>query len=253
MDEILAKASGNIWVLIGSGIGMVLAALLLAIIGTLREWIYNLIPKMINKMRSYPGKQDAEQNHRVYTELVEMRALTDADRSYVLRFHNGSEFLPDNPVWKVSCTHEVVKTGVSYESAQLQEILVSRVHNLIDPLITGMSSYPGVKIVDCSKCQFKPKCDKENKHVVVIQVDELDNSFSKFLLESHNVKTIVQAGMVSNGRVFGLVGVDICDVKLADDSLIREAGDRVCRTAGSIQYHLQFKDVPYTTHYPIEK
>jgi len=245
MDDLMAKASGEFWVLIGSGIGIALAAVLLALMGAVRDWLFNLVPQLIGKLKkSYPDRKDAEQNQRVYTELVEMRALTDADRSYVLRFHNGNEFLPDNPVWKVSCTHEIVKAGVSYESAELQGLLVSRIHNLIDSLITGQSSYPGVKLVDCSKCQFKSKCDRENKHVVVVQVDEMENSFGRFLLESHNIKTIVQSGMVNGGRVFGLVGIDICDAKLADDEMIREAADRVCRTAEKIQYFLQFKNAP---------
>ena len=90
MDEILAKASGNIWVLIGSGIGMVLAALLLAIIGTLREWIYNLIPKMINKMRSYPGKQDAKQTHqkRYHAHISHLR------KEYINSFKKFISFDP---------------------------------------------------------------------------------------------------------------------------------------------------------------
>lgn len=254
MEDLMAKASGEFWVLIGSGVGMALAAVLLAVLGATREWLFGLVPRLIERLRKKsPSKKDAEQNHKVYTELVEMRALTDADRSYVLRFHNGSEFLPDNPVWKISCSHEIVKAGVSYESARLQEILVSRVHNLIDPIITGQSSYPGVKLADCSKCQFKAKCERDNKHVVIIQVDELENSYGRFLLESQNIKTVVQAGMVGGGRVFGLVGIDICDVKLADEVMIREAADRVCRTAEKIRYHLLFKDVPSVSSSPMEK
>jgi hypothetical protein len=244
MEDAMAKASGEFWVLLGSGMGIALAAVLLALIGSLREWLFGLIPKLIAKMKSYPTKKDAEQNQRVYTELVELRVLTDADRSYVMRFHNGSEFLPDNSAWKISCTHETVRSGISYESAQLQEILVSRVHNLVDSVITGEAKYLGVKVVDCGQCQFKSTCNRENKHIVVIQVDELENSYGKFLLESQNIKTIVQVGVVIDNKVIGIVGIDICDGKLADDTLIKEASGRVCRSAEKIRYYLQFKDIP---------
>ena len=245
MDDLIARASSNVWVLIGSGIGLAIAAFLLALLVSIREKMFSVIPKLIEKLKkASPSRKDADQNHKVYRELVEMKALTDADRAYVLRFHNGSDFLPDNPVWKVSCSHEIVKDGVSYESGKLQEILVSRVHDRIDPIITGQSSFSGVKLVDCSKCQFKAKCDRENKHVVVIQVDEMEGSYGKFLLEGQNIKTVIQSGMVGGGRVFGVVAMDICDAKLVDDTMIREAADRVCRTAEKIQYHLLFKEVP---------
>ena len=86
------------------------------------------------------GKGEAEQNREIYTELTELRAFTSADRAYIFRFHNGSEFLPGHPSWKVSCTHEIVKHGVAYESARLQGVLVSRIQNIVSPIITGTSS-----------------------------------------------------------------------------------------------------------------
>lgn len=192
-----------------------------------------------------PSKQDAEQNMLIHTELVELRALVDSDRAYVLRFHNGNEFLPDNPVWKVTCTHEVVRPGVSYESANIQGIIVSRVHNLVDPVINGESKYKGVSIADCNACALKAKCDRANKHVVVVQVGELDGSFSKFMLDGQNIKTVVQAGVVgTGGRVFGIVGVDFCDAKLSDPEEVRVAVEKVCRSAEKVQYYLQYRNVP---------
>jgi hypothetical protein len=77
--------------------------------------------------------------------------------------------------------------------------------------------------------------------VVVIQTDEMDNSFGKFLLESANVKTLVQSGVVNSGRVFGLVAVDFCDAKVSGDDLARVV-DKVCSSAERIRYYLLFKD-----------
>jgi len=241
MNDLIGRASGEFWILIGSGIGLALGAVLLTLIGMLRECLFNLIPKMVARLGSYPAKKDAEQNHKIYTELVELRVLTDADRSYVIRFHNGSEFLPDNPRWKVSCTHEIVRSGVTYESSKLQEILVSRIYNIVDSVITG-NSRQGVKVLDCATCRLKPACQKENKHIVVIQTDELESSFGRFMMESHNVKTVVQVGIVDNGGVIGIVGVDFCDNKLPEADYL-SVGEQVCKAAEKIRYHLLFKDV----------
>lgn len=190
-------ASGNVMMLVGSAFGFVLAAMLLAMLGAVREWVFRMAPRLVSKLKSYPTKKDAEQNHRVYTELVEARASSNSDRSYVLRFHNGSDFLPDNPIWKVSCTHETVRGGVSYGSSGFQNVLVSRLHKIIDPVITGESKCKGVEMVDCKKCAFKEGCDRDNKHTVVVQVDEMEDSFARFLLESNNVKTVVISGSMS--------------------------------------------------------
>ena len=242
MDDLMTKASGQFWVLIGSGIGMVLTAVLLSVVGAAREWLLKAIPAMLGKVhKKYPDKKDAEQNHRVYNELVELRVLTNADRSYVLRFHNGSEFLPNNPVWKISCTHEMVKSGVTYESSQMQNVLVSRVHNLASAVITGESSYAGIEVKDCSGCPYQRKCDKDSKHVVVVDVGGMEGSYGKFVLESRNIKTTVKVGMVNSGRVFGIVGLDFCERKL-DGEELNEAVSTACKIAEKIQFHLLFKD-----------
>jgi hypothetical protein len=237
-------ASGNVLMLVGSALGFMLAAFLLAMLGAFREWIFRAAPRLMTTLKSYPNKRDAEQNHGVYTELVEARALADSDRSMVLRFHNGNEFLPDNPVWKVTCSHEVVRSGVSYVSSGMQAVLVSRVHSLVDTVMTGDSVFKGVRMVDCEACKYKDKCDRRNKHSVVVQVDEMEDSFSKFMLESHNVKTLVASGMVSGRQVVGMVVLDFCDRKLEGGAEVMDAAMKVCRTAARVQYYLQFKTPP---------
>lgn len=237
-------ASGSVMMLVGSAVGFMLAAILLAVLGAMRERMFMLAPKLMALLKPYPGKKDAQQNHKMYNELVELRALAKSSRSYVLRFHNGNEFLPDNPQWKVTCTHETVGSGVSYGSLDFQNVLVSRVHNIVDPVITGASRYKGVKMVDCEKCSYKNECDRKSKHSVVVQVDEMEDSFSKFLLDSHGVKTMVASGMVNGQKVFGMVALDFCEGKLETEEEVMEAVSRTCRTAIRTQYYLQFKCPP---------
>lgn len=237
-------ASGKVMMLMGSAVGFMLAAVLLAALGMVREKMFRLAPRLMALLKAYPSKRDAQQNHRMYNELVELRALAHSARSYVLRFHNGNEFLPDNPQWKVTCTHETVGSGVSYGSSDFQNVLVSRVHSIVDPVIVGSSRYKGVSMVDCEKCAFKNECDRQSKHSVVIQVDEMEDSFAKFVLDSHGVKTVVASGMVSGRKVFGMVALDFCESKLEGDAEIMEAVSKTCRTAIKTQYYLQFKCPP---------
>ena len=190
----------------------------------------------------YPARREAEQNKDIYNELVELRVLTEADRASVLRFHNGTEFLPSHPAWKLSCTNEVVRHGITYEAARLQGLLVSLIPNIVSPLLTGLSSNPGIKIPECPECPFKTKCLKENKRVVVIQVDEMENCFSQFHLEGQNIKTVVMCGIASGGNVYGAVILNFCDAKLKADRLT-DVTQKICRATDKIQFYLQYKKI----------
>lgn len=244
MDETkgVFSISKEVLVIVGSGIGVGLIAAIVALLKDFRKWMLAKLTGMFHK--HYPDKNDVEQNREIYTELVEVRALTDADRSYVLRFHNGSEFLPSSPVWKITCTHEVVKHGVTYESAQLQSILVSRMTQLVEPVITGSTTTSGLSVVECPECPFQHKCLKENKRVVVVQVSDLASSYVRFHLESQNIKTMLLTGMVKGGNVFGIIGLDFCGTKIMDKNILRETATKLCRTGERIQYILQFKSLP---------
>jgi hypothetical protein len=218
-------------------LGIVVVLVVALIRGRWRE-IKSWLARRLEGDNKYPQRKDAEQNREIYRELVELRAVINADRVYILRFHNGTEFLPSHPAWRISCTHEVVKHGVTYESARLQGIFVSRIPNIINPLLTGTSSAPGVFAMQCSQCPFQRKCVQENKHIVLIQVDELNGSYCRFHLENQNVKTALFCGLNINGNVFGLAGIDYCDSKVSQPEAIQDIAQQLCRVAERLRFHL---------------
>jgi len=210
----------------------------LVVVFLLRLW-----NRMFGHGSGYPVRREVEQNREIYNGLVELRALTDADRVYVFRFHNGVEFLPSHPAWKISCTHEVVKPGVTYESAKLQGLLVSLIPNIIGPVLTGCSSAAGITVKECPDCPFRNKCVRENKRVVILQVNDMESSFCKFHLESQNIQTAILCGIARDGNVYGLVGVDFCGVSLGPARVL-DIAQRVCRATEKIQFLLQYKKAP---------
>jgi len=193
----------------------------------------------------YPGAEFIKQNRDIYTDIVEMRALTDSDRAYVVQFHNGHEFLLSNPVWMLTNTHEVVRPGVTYEASNVQNILVSRVAELIEPVISGDFDGPGIHLSPlCSHCPFLTRCKKDRKFLSVVQVDELPVGFSRYFLENQNVKTIVQCGMSNKHGAFGFVGVDFCGKAITDPAAISDISAHVCQSAEIVQHALQYKKTP---------
>lgn len=206
---------------------------ILKILKILKKFVGRFLPE-------YPVKREVELNREIYTALVELRAVADADRAYVFRFHNGIEFLPSHPAWKLSCTHEVVRPGVSYESGKIQGLLVSLIPNIVGAVMTGSTSASGIAVSACKSCDYQIKCLKENKRVIVIKVGDLENNYSKYWLESQNIKTAVFCGIAQNGNVYGMVGLDFCSTEISPEN-IADISLRICRATDRIQYLLRYK------------
>lgn len=74
---------------------------------------------------------DPEQHGNVATALNFVMSETQADRAYVLEFHNGEHYFSGRSQQKLSCTYECVNDGISVESQSLQNIRVSNLHGLM--------------------------------------------------------------------------------------------------------------------------
>jgi hypothetical protein len=69
------------------------------------------------------------------TALEFMRSETEADRVYILEFHNGEHYFSGRSQQKFSCTYEVVNEGISREVQNLQNIRISSMHYLIKDVV----------------------------------------------------------------------------------------------------------------------
>lgn len=213
-----------------------------ALLGVLVLAFKRLWPRIKIRFIHPPLKDEVLKNREIYSELIALRALADSDRAYVFRFHNGVEFLPNNPAWKLSCTHEVVKHGVTYESPRLQGMFVSLIPNIIFPVLTGQSSMPGIAVKKCPECPFEKKCLTEGKHVVVLTVGEMAGSYCRFHMESENNKTTILCGIAIGGKVYGMVGVDFCGVALPEDRVM-DVSLKVCRATDNIHNLIHYGKV----------
>lgn len=81
----------------------------------------------------------------VYKYLAEALAESGADRAYVVQFHNGIFYVNAASQMKMSCTHEMVETGVSKEQEVLQGLVISHYPEDIHRII-----HDGVPVFDTS-------------------------------------------------------------------------------------------------------
>lgn len=73
----------------------------------------------------------------VYRDLTELMVETKADRAFVIQFHNGTYYVNKANQMKMSCTHEIVKDGISREQDNMQDLLISRFPVMINDLLNA--------------------------------------------------------------------------------------------------------------------
>ena len=142
--------------------------------------------------------------------LSELRVLIDADRITLLQFHNGQEFLPNNPVWKLTGTSSARADGVSDEL--INGLLIARVLPLIDPIITGVTDNEFSEIPDtCSRCPNNRQCEEKNRRIVGFDVNKM-SGYSKYFLEKRGTNYCYLAALTSHDKkIFGVLLVEYYD------------------------------------------
>lgn len=110
---------------------------------------------------------------------------TEADRVYVMEFHNGENYFSGKSQQKLSCTYEVVSEGISCEYTKLQNIRVSNMHSMVQEI-----------------AKEKPfLCDSINDY-------NEDISFKSFLQEKGVKSMFAQPVKSLNGKILGVIIIE---------------------------------------------
>jgi len=110
---------------------------------------------------------------------------TEADRVYVMEFHNGENYFSGKSQQKLSCTYEVVSEGISCEYTKLQNIRVSNMHSMVQEI-----------------AKEKPfLCDSIDGY-------SEDISFKSFLQEKGVKSMFAQPVKSLNGKILGIIIIE---------------------------------------------
>ena len=97
--------------------------------------------KSIEEASISPKNSSFQSKHTVVHEIITaLRIKTGADRARIGHFHNGGKFLDGTPMKKFSITHESCETGIPYDGANLQNILVTIFWDLIETMRADIPS-----------------------------------------------------------------------------------------------------------------
>lgn len=146
-----------------------------------KDWIQDRW--QYNEFTLHELDKDATRDMAITELLYKMNTATKADRAYVFRFHNGGYLADGIPFKKTSCTHEVVKPGVSREINNLKDI----------PLST---------IPECTKLIV------DNDDSFTIKVNTLTPGTFRSILESEAIEFTMCHRLLMSDEVWGFVGID---------------------------------------------
>ena len=97
--------------------------------------------KSIEEASISPKNSSFQSKHTVVHEIITaLRIKAGADRARIGHFHNGGKFLDGTPMKKFSITHESCETGIPYDGANLQNILVTIFWDLIETMRADIPS-----------------------------------------------------------------------------------------------------------------
>jgi len=213
--------TGDIWSTIGQIILVMAAGGLLLLLEHLRQRALD----WFKYRKLHALARSVMANRNVHTSLVELRTKTEADRSYVVLFHNGQVFSNKNPVWRTSCTQESCKAGVSHLIEKHQNILASLVWDTLAPLFDG-------------KCATGIIPFELDKHLILhVEADTMDDSFTKNSMVAGGVKTKFMIALHDpKHEIVGFLGIDYC----RDDNFIMEfIAKQMIQAAANIEYALE--------------
>ncbi len=125
--------------------------------------------------------------------LYELMEVTDSDRAYIFRFHNGVNYYNGEHKSKMSNDYEVTRAGISSEAQRLQDIPVGLFANWIRDVINYRMIHPNIK--------------------------DIDDIRTRLELERQGVEAIAVVPYYRKGKILALIGVDyvrpLDSVKLA--------------------------------------
>ena len=187
---------------------------------------------------------------KINENLIKLLVEMSADRVYIVEFHNGQRFVTNQPIWKLSCTYEYCRPGISSEMSNMQSIPISGLIESISSLWGEVN--PGFTSMEhlCEICKNRkalpdgkpaPKNDKcKLKKVILAKIDDLPEGFYKAVQNMNGTKYIVLSPLVYDEQIIGYLAASYCSSEIFESlsSKSIEKFHKICTEATTLSYYL---------------
>jgi len=234
MEELIRLLLENI----GAIVGIIAITTILAIIKKIKSDLVSEMLKAIKQASGKPYKSKMKDSIKgdanIYKELSRVLFTVRGSRVGLYQFHNGNIFSTNNPIWKISNTHEICENGVSTEIEKIQDLKASMFTQIISPVVDNMSSAGVVKIEPC-KCSLAGQQCSNKIGVYRIDPDKLDNSYIHALLMGRNVKFALITPIINiDNQVTGFTMLEFCNDGHMTTEELAENSKVLCDTTSMI-------------------
>lgn len=203
----------------------------LALVKRIRKWTVNMIVRAWKtswrrkKQEYYLESKDVQSDRLIYDYLTELRLALKSDRTRVWQFHNGSVFSSQNPIWKMSCTHESCRMGISHELLNSQNLLSSVMYTLVG-VVFNLFEPDGVWLTKYMEGT-----------VYWINVKEMPEGFCKSMLITQGVCNLAVSPIFHRGNTVGCLMVCYCDDQKAPPKEILKVGHCATNISYALRTH----------------
>lgn len=145
------------------------------------------------------------------------RARMNASRTYILRFHNGSSFSTNDPVWKVSMIHESTDNAIRPVSDKTKDILISSIIHFVHPIFDKniCKNIDGITAIT----------NDDEFNVFEIDTEKINLRTLKGFFASRGTKHLYYTAIVNNeNRPIGILCLDYTDTipSFVDNDFIKK-------------------------------
>lgn len=222
----------------------VASLLVITFVKRVRDFIARMCQKLIKVLsdKHHLDAKHMKQYDAIGDDLFSLRLFADAARVAVYQFHNGDEFTLSNPIFKVTCSHERVRNGLTFDADIIKFMLVSNFMDLVGPLMDPSRNTAGVTSIDaCEKVDDIKACNIIGLPLRILkyQVKDMPYSQFKYVMESQGVTVLYATLLYSKDRnhPIGILGIQYQD-DAVHDSFIKDNICAICDITMRVQFLL---------------
>lgn len=178
-------------------------------IGALTLYFLWYIKEKIKKHPDTIAKDDVKVYRSIYEQLS-ILFVTGADRVYILEFHNGTDFSSSILQWKLSCTYELVRNGISRMQDQLQDIKASSMADYLETFYSEKDEMLLDGVKRATVCKLCTQC--ERKCTYSFDIEDMEENHLSAMLKMQGIYGMYQVGIRNGkGSLVGILGLDYCN------------------------------------------
>jgi hypothetical protein len=186
-------------------------AIMILIAMFLKEFIQNQISNIFNSYGK-KFKRQRETSEIVYRNLSELRSISNGSRSYVLQFHNGEHFFPDNPRFKITQTYVTTAPGFD-KGSKFKDLDSSLVQDMVTALFgENTDTIQGIRKLKIKHPISDIISDSDEIYVGVVKELNTNKGMTKTIMQERGVEAFLFTPIRSiNKEIVGILAVSYCE------------------------------------------